>query len=98
MSYFDDNEETIIYGRSPGLRREPKKAQPGSDLARARQAAHRAFDPTWQGGRMSRAAAYAQLAARLDLKKTDCHMLHFDIAMCERVVALYTLDDFEVLS
>lgn len=99
MSYFDDNEESIIFGRSPGLRQEPKhkKADPGSDLARARQRAHRAFDPTWQGGRVSRAAAYAQLAERLGLKKADCHMLHFDIATCDRVVALYTLDDFEAL-
>ena len=97
MSYFDDNEDSIIYGRSPGLRREPKKAQPGSDLARARCRAHAAFDPTWQSGQMTRTAAYVQLAKRLSLKKADCHMLHFDIAMCERVIALYTLDDFEVL-
>lgn len=99
MSYFDDNEGSIIYGRSRWSRPEPKhkKADPGSALARARCQAHAAFDPTWQSGRMTRTAAYLQLAKRLGLKKADCHMLHFDIAMCERVVALYTLDDFEVL-
>lgn len=99
MSYFDDNEDSILFGRSHGRCVEPrqKKAEPGSVLAKARVAAHCAFDPAWQSGRMSRSAAYTQLATRLGLSKADCHMLNFDVATCERVVALYLADDFEVL-
>lgn len=73
-------------------------AEPGSALARARQAAHRAFDPKWQAGRMSRSQAYNWLSQKLGIRKHECHMIQFDIPTCERVIAICLSDDFEVLS
>lgn len=106
MSYFDDNEDRIVYGRQ-FTRRRPSKhdyaiaehrgvsAEPGSELARARQAAHRAFDPQWQSGKMTRHQAYVELARRLGIPVHKAHMQLFDLATCQRVVALFTADDFE---
>lgn len=104
MSYFDDNEDRIIYGCQPlGCRGIPRRpiygtpAEPGSDLAKARIAAHAAFDPLWQSGRMTRSRAYSKLAWRLGIPKHQAHMQMFDKAMCERVIALFLVDDFETL-
>lgn len=76
-------------------------AEPGSPLAQARQAAHRSFDPKWQDGAMSRSDAYAWLAGQLGMPKHECHIVNFDIATCERVVALCGVpdlsNDFEVV-
>lgn len=66
-------------------------------MARARIAAHAAFDPLWQSGRMTRRQAYGELARRLGIPKHKAHMQMFDIAMCERVVALFLADDFDEL-
>lgn len=105
VSYFDDNEDRIVYNmfgrrkrrgmRIPRLRGAP--AEPGSQLARARSAAHAAFDPLWQSGRMTRSQAYGELARRLGIPKHQAHMQMFDKATCERVVALFLSDDFETL-
>lgn len=73
------------------------KAEPGSELARARQAAHRAFDPLWQSGKMTRSNAYTELARRLNLTKAECHVVLFDVATCRRVVEMFLTDDFESL-
>lgn len=64
------------------------KAPPGSELARARIAAHAAFDPLWQSGTMSRRVAYDWLAIQLHLPVSACHMVLMDVAMCQRVVAV----------
>lgn len=64
------------------------KAAPGSELARARIAAHAAFDPLWQSGAMSRRAAYDWLAIQLHLPVSACHMVLMDVDMCRRVVAI----------
>lgn len=64
------------------------KAAPGSELARARIAAHNAFDPLWQSGKFSRGVAYEWLASELGIPVTACHMVLMDVAMCERVVAI----------
>lgn len=70
-------------------------AEPGSALAQARVQAHAAFDPKWQSGKMTRSEAYAWLANKLNIPKEDCHMINFDFATCERVVALCVADMFE---
>lgn len=115
MSYFDDNEDRIIYGmRRRGPTRSPKKqaeqraaeqrarfkpadayldrkalaAPPGSELARARIEAHAAFDPLWKHGGVSRFDAYNWLAIQMHLPVSACHMVLFDVAQCQRVVAL----------
>lgn len=69
----------------------------GSDLARLRCMAHAAFDPKWQSGKMSRTEAYAWLAKELSIPKEACHMLMFDEEMCKRVLAVCTVDDFDVV-
>lgn len=79
------------------MRNHGAPAPPGSDLARARIAAHAAFDPLWKSGKMPRSRAYGELARRLGIPKHKAHMQMFDIAMCERVVALFLADDFETL-
>lgn len=93
MSYFDDNEDRIVYGgRRAGktsrekIARASLAAPPGSDLAKARTAAHAAFDPLWQSGHFARGIAYEWLASELGLPVAKCHMILFDIAQCQRVV------------
>lgn len=71
------------------------RSAPGSDLALARQNAHRAFDPLWQSGKMSRSAAYRWLSAKLHVPVEQCHMLLFDVAQCQRVVDLCVAMEFE---
>jgi hypothetical protein len=122
MTYFDDNEDRIIYGmgrrrytesrsaRKRGEEREMQRralhvppeafinrkalaAPPGSPLARARIEAHAAFDPLWQSGTMSRRSAYDWLAIQLHLPVSACHMVLFDVAMCQRVVAVCAASD-----
>ncbi len=41
---------------------------------RLKQSAHRAFDPIWQSGRMSRTKAYVWLQGQLGLSRRDCHI------------------------
>lgn len=59
-------------------------------LRRAKMAAHAAFDPLWKSGAMRRENAYAWLAVRLGIEDVakDCHIGEFDVATCERVVAI----------
>lgn len=73
--------------------RKALKAEPGSALARARIEAHAAFDPLWQSGTLSRRSAYDWLAIQLHLPVSACHMVLFDVAMCERVVAVCAASD-----
>lgn len=98
MSYFDDNEDQIIYGRqrrSNGpkakairdkIARAALAAPSGSELAKARIAAHAAFDPFWQSGRFQRGVAYDWLASELGIPVTKCHMVLFDVEQCRRVI------------
>jgi hypothetical protein len=60
-----------------------------AELRNAKQKAHAAFDPVWQSRRISRKAAYKQLARRLGIDANDCHIGMFDIARCMHVVLLY---------
>lgn len=64
-----------------------RRAEPGSPLAKARIAAHAAFDPLWQDDQfgMTRGEAYTWLAAQLGVSKQECHMLYFNAEMCRRV-------------
>lgn len=115
MSHFDDNEHRIINGgggrgRSRAARerwaRKQLAAPPGSELAKARIAAHAAFDPLWKSGHFDRGVAYEWLASELGLPVAQTHMVLFDVATCQRVVdicmahparAKAAAADFEVL-
>lgn len=55
---------------------------------RARSAAHAAFDPVWQSGKMTRREAYEALAAALSIPRTDCHMKLMDEETALRVPAI----------
>lgn len=57
----------------------------GPDTRKARSAAHAAFDPIWQQGRMSRNAAYKWLAAQLGIEPKRCHIGMMDAATASRV-------------
>lgn len=63
-----------------------KSAEPGSPLAKARMAAHAAFDPLWRSGRQSRSAAYKWLARQIGIPPEYCHMQMLTEASCWRVV------------
>lgn len=63
-------------------------ADPGSSLAKARQAAHRAFDPIWEFDLMSRSDAYSWLAKQMGIPKNQCHMLYFNEEKCAKVVEI----------
>lgn len=65
-------------------------------LRAAKSAAHQAFDPKWQHGRMSRTQAYWWLANQLQIPAHECHIGMFGLDMCAKVVALCS-DDFEVV-
>jgi zinc-finger-containing domain len=54
----------------------------------ARRNAHKAFDPIWKSGRMTRSAAYALLADRLELEPAACHMRQMDAASARRVIEI----------
>lgn len=57
-----------------------------AELRGAKQAAHAAFDPLWQGGGMKRKDAYYRLSKALGIPFADCHIGMMDAAMCRRVV------------
>lgn len=56
----------------------------------ARRAAHAALDPLWTNGHAHRSVVYRWLAEKLGIEnyKRDCHIQHFDVDTCRRVVAL----------
>ncbi len=69
-----------------------------AELRAAKSAAHRAFDTKWQWGGMTRSRAYHWLSCRLNIPGELCHIGMFDVETCQRVVALCSADDFEVLA
>lgn len=74
-------------GCHPGTTR-PLGRLADPQLRRAKVAAHAAFDPLWESGRMKRPAAYAWLAGRLGIPTEKCHVGMFDLETCRRVVEL----------
>lgn len=70
---------------------EPLGRLADAELRKAKQAAHRAFDPFWLAIKPRKAArvnAYAWLARALCLSRENCHIGMFDVATCKRVVLL----------
>jgi hypothetical protein len=56
------------------------------ELRNAKMQAHRAFDPIWKSGQLSRSQAYAWLADRLGIPGDECHIGMFDVETCLEVV------------
>lgn len=67
-----------------------------AELRRAKQEAHRFFDPLWKGKIRrdgcskgeARQAGYKWLADQMGIAIPACHIGHFDVEQCRRVVAL----------
>ena len=74
-------------GVHPGTRT-PLGRLANKQLRTAKIAAHAAFDPIWKRGHASRGTAYEELAQRLGIARKDCHIGHFDVATCLRVVEI----------
>lgn len=53
---------------------------------KAREMAHKTFDPIWRRGYMKRSEAYLWLALQLGIPQDDCHMGMMTNAECQRVV------------
>lgn len=69
------------HGREDGTH--PLGRLANTDLRKAKQRAHEAFDPLWKGGNgMTRREAYKWLAARLGISFNNCHIGMFDEATC----------------
>lgn len=62
------------------------------ETRRARIRAHAAFDAWWKRRGFYRDRAYVILRRTLDLSEDECHIGRFDVATCERVVALCESD------
>ena len=56
------------------------------ELRGLKMAAHKAFDPLWSSGKMSRAKAYKWLGKRLNLTPENTHIGMFDEQMCREVI------------
>jgi ssDNA-binding Zn-finger/Zn-ribbon topoisomerase 1 len=54
----------------------------------ARKIAHARFDAIWKAGTMSRSECYRWLRRLMGLPRKACHIEHFDVAQCRRVVEL----------
>lgn len=67
---------------------EPLGILANAELRQAKSAAHLAFDPHWQTGKMKRKSAYAWLARNLGLSVEQTHIGGFEFAVCMRVVEI----------
>lgn len=82
-------------GCHPGTDR-PLGRLADADLRAAKQRAHASFDPLWQtkmrrertGKGEARGAGYIWLANQLGIAFAECHIGMFDVATCDRVVAI----------
>ena len=68
--------------------RNPLGRLANAELRQAKMRAHKAFDPIWKSGRMTRRQAYAWLATRLEIPKGQAHIGMFDVETCLKVVQI----------
>jgi zinc-finger-containing domain len=66
----------------------PKGILANRQLQKARLRAHKAFDPLWEKGFISRSNAYEWLARQMRVHIDDCHMSLFDLEQCRKVVEI----------
>lgn len=64
---------------------EPYGELADEELRYARIAAHKAFDPVWQNGLVSKREAYAWLASELGIAPADCQLGLLSLSDCLRV-------------
>lgn len=68
--------------------RNPLGRLANAELRKFKSLAHRAFDPLWKKGEMTRSEAYKALATEMDIPKKECHIGMFDVVQCKRVIAI----------
>lgn len=56
----------------------------GPETRRARGEAHAAIDPLWREGVMRRNEVYAELARRLGIERSRCHVAHMNLPEARR--------------
>lgn len=94
----------VVYGRSYGMiylcrkcdayvgvhkgTDNPLGRLANKELRYWKMAAHAAFDPLWQSGRMKRNDAYAWLAEQMGLMPEGTHIGMFDVAQCKTVIKI----------
>lgn len=97
-------DSTIVYGRSYGMiyycpdcrawvgvhkgTDVPLGRLADAELRKAKMAAHAAFDVIWRRRRTTRKKAYKWLSEQMGLPAEKTHIGMFDVAQCERVIAL----------
>ena len=67
---------------------DPRGPLANARLRKMRMEAHKAFDPIWKGGEMSRKEAYRWLADQLGVTKKEAHIGSSDEEFCQRVIEL----------
>lgn len=76
----------------------------GTDIPKGRMAnkqlrtwkilAHKAFDPLWKSGRMTRKAAYRYMQQIMKMSPKEAHIGKFDVPECRKLVrALFGKED-----
>lgn len=96
----------VIYGRSYGMvyyckpcdayvgvhkgTDKPLGRLANKELRRWKNAAHAAFDPVWQTGRMKRPQAYKWLSEQMGYAPEKTHIGMFDVHECKRVIQICT--------
>lgn len=82
-----------VHKNSPDHR--PLGRLANAELRAWRKRAHAAFDPLWQtkrkfghSKRKARGKGYRWLAHELGIAVEDCHIAHFDVEQCKRVVEI----------
>lgn len=55
-----------------------------AEMRDARKASKAYFTPLYESGDMDRNEAYARLADKLGIPKSECHFAWFDVEMCEK--------------
>ena len=67
---------------------EPLGTLANKELRGLRSEAHKAFDPLWKDGLISRTDAYKWLSERLCINPKDCHIGLFNDEMCLKVIEI----------
>ncbi|OLP17490.1 hypothetical protein BST81_16770 [Leptolyngbya sp. 'hensonii'] len=59
-----------------------------AELRRLRQQVHKAFNPIWKDGALSRGEAYGWLAAAMGLNRQTAHIGQFDVEQCKQALEI----------
>jgi hypothetical protein len=69
------------------MKRNPRRTR-RSGVRKWRDMAHKAFDPLWKSGQMTRPEAYVWLSQQMGIPWKMTHIGWFDMEHCQRVIKL----------